>query len=76
MKITAPDLQELGLIDGVIAEPEGGGHNDHQKTAALFREALLTHLEALQKKTADELVEERYQKFRNYGQWTEQEEKK
>ena len=69
MKLSAPDLKELGLIDGVIAEPEGGAHHDHEATAKSFRETLLAQLDDLSKKTSDELRDERYQKFRHFGVW-------
>ena len=69
MKLAAPNLKELGLIDGVIAEPEGGAHHDHDTTALNFRKALLEQLDELTKKTSDELRDERYQKFRHFGVW-------
>lgn len=69
MKLCAPDLKELGLIDGVIAEPEGGAHNDHVETAQSFRTALLEQLDELTKKSSDELRDERYLKFRHFGVW-------
>ena len=69
MKLAAPDLMELGLIDGVIEEPEGGAHNDHVVTAQSLRDALISQLDELTKKSSDELRNERYQKFRNFGVW-------
>ena len=69
MKLSAPDLKKLGLIDGVIAEPEGGAHHDHEATAASFRETLVAQLDDLSKKTSEELRDERYQKFRHFGVW-------
>lgn len=69
MKLAAPDLKELGLIDGVIAEPEGGAHHDHAATALSLREELIKQLDDLTKKSSDELRDERYQKFRHFGVW-------
>lgn len=69
MKLSAPDLMELGLIDGVIEEPEGGAHNDHFATAQNLRETLISELNELSKKSSDELRDERYQKFRHFGVW-------
>ena len=69
MKLSAIDLKELGLIDGVIAEPEGGAHNDHEAAALSLRETLMAQLDDLSKKTSDELRDERYQKFRHFGVW-------
>ncbi len=69
MKLAAPDLKELGLIDGVISEPQGGAHHDHIATAGSLRIELIKQLDELTKKTSDELRDERYQKFRNFGVW-------
>ncbi len=70
MKLVAPDLKQLNLIDDVIAEPTGGAHHDHQATADAFREVVLRHLGELSAKPTPRLLEERYAKFRNFGQWT------
>lgn len=69
MKLAAPDLKELGLIDGVIEEPQGGAHHDHLASAKSLREVLLSHLDELSKKSSEELRDERYQKFRSFGVW-------
>ncbi len=69
MKLAAPDLAELGLIDGVITEPQGGAHHDHEATAAEMRTTLLAHLDELAEKSALDLRAERYQKFRDFGVW-------
>ncbi len=69
MKLVAPDLMKLGLIDDVIAEPTGGAHHDHQATAAAFQEVVLRHLEQLKALSTDALLEARYAKFRDFGDW-------
>jgi acetyl-CoA carboxylase carboxyl transferase subunit alpha len=69
MKLVAPDLKKLGLIDDVIAEPTGGAHHDHQATAAAFQEAILRHLAELSALTTNQLLDARYTKFRNFGEW-------
>lgn len=69
MKLSAPDLKELNLIDGVVPEPPGGAHHDHSLTAKNLREALSAQLDDLAKKSSEELREERYQKFRHFGVW-------
>ena len=69
MKLSAPDLKELGLIDGVIEEPQGGAHHDLSTTAQNLRKALLAQLDDLGKKSSEELRDERYQKFRHFGVW-------
>ena len=67
MRITAPDLLRLGVIDGIVPEPPGGAHRDWEATAANLREALRAELAALNGKTAEALVSERYDKFRRIG---------
>ena len=69
MKLVAPDLMKLGLIDDVIPEPTGGAHHDHRTTAAAFREIVLRHLDELSSLATDELLEKRYAKFRAFGEW-------
>jgi len=70
MRLTAPDLEELGLVDEVIKEPAGGAHHDHLAAAASLREALLRHLGELGKLATDRLLKNRYDKFRSYGSWS------
>jgi acetyl-CoA carboxylase carboxyl transferase subunit alpha len=60
---------KLGLIDDVIAEPTGGAHHDHQATADAFRDKVLSHIEELSKLSTEQLLNERYAKFRNFGEW-------
>jgi acetyl-CoA carboxylase carboxyl transferase subunit alpha len=69
LRITASDLQQLGCIDGIIPEPEGGAHADHEKAAALVGDALLRHLAELKSMVLQELLEARYQKFRHMAQF-------
>jgi len=65
LKLTAKDIEALGcVIDGVIPEPKGGAHNDVVLAAANVKKVLKTHLDELQKLSPEELVEQRYQKFR------------
>ena len=69
MKIAAPDLGELKLIDKVIAEPRGGAHHDHATAASSFRDAVLEQLREVQALSTDQMLDARYQKFRQYGEW-------
>ena len=69
MKLVAPDLLALGLIDDVIAEPTGGAHHDHQAAADAFREKVLAHLDVLSALPTAQLLDERYAKFRSFGEW-------
>ncbi|MCP3177518.1 MAG: acetyl-CoA carboxylase carboxyltransferase subunit alpha [Desulfuromonadales bacterium] len=65
LKLTAADIAELGcVIDDVVEEPVGGGHNDHKATAENLRKYLKKHLDELNQLSPEELVEQRYQKFR------------
>jgi len=71
LKITAPDLLELGLIDEIVPEPEGGAHLDHEAAAALLEPALERALNELARLPTRELLERRYEKFRRMGQFFE-----
>jgi acetyl-CoA carboxylase carboxyl transferase subunit alpha len=69
LRITAPDLMELKLIDDVVPEPEGGAHLDHEAAAALLDVAIGKNLAELKKMPISELVASRYNKFRNIAQY-------
>ncbi len=74
MKITAKDMIELGCVDGIIPEPEGGAHTDHARAAELLDQALVQHLAELKKLSSQDLLETRYQKFRKMAQFFQVEE--
>jgi acetyl-CoA carboxylase carboxyl transferase subunit alpha len=67
LKMTAPDLLRLGIVDRVVDEPAGGAHQDHDAAARLVEAALGDALRILEPSSADELVEHRYQRFRKMG---------
>lgn len=67
MKITAMELEKLGIVDEVIPEPPGGAHHDHTAAACALQEAILRHLRALQHLSPGELLAGRYAKFRKFG---------
>jgi acetyl-CoA carboxylase carboxyl transferase subunit alpha len=69
MRITANDLSELGVIDDIVPEPEGGAHRDHEAAAALLDATLLNHYTQLKKIPAKELLLSRYNKFRKMAQF-------
>jgi len=69
MKLAAPDLMKLGLIDGVIPEAEGGAHHDHVATAAALKDAVLDQIGELSKLSVKKLLDQRYAKFRSFGEW-------
>src|SRR5439155_806256 len=71
MRITAPDLLRLGVIDAIVPEPLGGAHRDWDGAAESLRAALRDHLADLTPKPADTLVAERYEKFRRLGAFEE-----
>jgi acetyl-CoA carboxylase carboxyl transferase subunit alpha len=71
MRITAPDLLKLGVIDGIVPEPTGGAHRNWEETAENLRGPLRDALWELRSRTPEELVAERYEKFRKIGVFEE-----
>ena len=67
LKITAPDLLQLGVVDEVVEEPTGGAHQDHDDAAARLDRVLWAQLTALDGLAPDDLVEDRYRRFRALG---------
>jgi len=72
MGLTAPRLKELGLVDQIIGEPLGGAHRDIDATAANIKTALSDTLVHLQEIPADKLLDLRYERLMQYGNYTEQ----
>ncbi|WP_153730650.1 acetyl-CoA carboxylase carboxyltransferase subunit alpha [Sporosarcina obsidiansis] len=71
MKITAPDLKEMKIIDEIIPEVLGGAHRDPIQQATEIRETLRRSLNTLCKLSPEALIDERYEKFRNIGVFSE-----
>jgi acetyl-CoA carboxylase carboxyl transferase subunit alpha len=71
MKMTAPDLQRLGIVDEVVPEAPGGAHRDFDLTARNLGGALSRHLAELRALPPDKLVDLRYDKFRQMGAFVE-----
>lgn len=71
LRITARDLQQLGLVDDVIPEPLGGAHNDPIATANSLKAALTRHLEEVLRFSAEARMKTRYDKFRAFGHFSE-----
>jgi acetyl-CoA carboxylase carboxyl transferase subunit alpha len=69
LKITATDLKELGIIDEIVAEPEAGAHTDYEASARLLDIVLDRQLVKLTNEPVKDLLDARYQKFRNMGQY-------
>jgi acetyl-CoA carboxylase carboxyl transferase subunit alpha len=71
LRFTSTDLSRLGVVDDVLEEPLGGAHRDHHQMASRMKTYLSKTLTALEKKSPDELVAERYDKFRKIGVFVE-----
>jgi acetyl-CoA carboxylase carboxyl transferase subunit alpha len=67
LKITAPDLFQMKVIDEVVEEPIGGAHRDPRRAAELLKEAIIRNLSEIKYLPADDLVKLRYEKFRKLG---------
>ena len=67
LRITAPDLLRLGVMDAVVPEPPEGAHSDHNATAANVKRALVESLRELLPLSPDELLQRRYERFRKFG---------
>src|SRR5882672_9687034 len=67
LRLASTDLQSLGLIDGIIPEPAEGAHTDVDKTAESVRETIQTALGELSSRSPQELIDDRYRKFRQMG---------
>lgn len=71
LKITAKDLLEVGLVDGIVPEPLGGAHNDPKATAENLRKVLVQELVQLNQLSTAERMKQRYAKFRAHGHFLE-----
>ena len=71
LKLTAPDLERLGVIDEIVEEPIGGAHTDPEATAEALRESLIRNLAELRKLKPDKLVRRRAEKFGRIGAYSE-----
>src|SRR5205085_11742531 len=71
LKLTARDLFRLRVIDDIIPEPLGGAHRDHREMANTLKAYLVRYLKDLRAVPPEELLEQRYQKFRKMGVFDE-----
>jgi acetyl-CoA carboxylase carboxyl transferase subunit alpha len=71
LKLTAPDLLKLEVVDEIIPEPEGGAHRDYDTAAANLGRALSQNLERLSNTPIEQLLKKRYKKFRALGNFGE-----
>ncbi|MES2209871.1 MAG: acetyl-CoA carboxylase carboxyltransferase subunit alpha [Chloroflexota bacterium] len=71
MRMSADDQLALGVVDQVVAEPGEGAHADHAETARRLRAVIIAELDRLERIPSDELVAERYRRYRAFGAYTE-----
>lgn len=71
LKITAPDLKNLGIIDRIVAEPSGAAHSDPLRATSLLKQAIVEELDELSNLTPERRRDLRYEKFRNIGVFLE-----
>lgn len=69
MKITAKDLKKYKIIDDIVQEPTGGAHTDPSLAATYLKNYLIQSLQEISSKTSQDLLEERYNRFRTYGEF-------
>jgi len=67
LKLTGKDLKELGIIDGIIKEPLGGAQEDYSQAAEYLKDGILSELKKLDTMSVEELLQDRYDKFRKIG---------
>lgn len=67
LKLTAPDLLKLGIIDEMIKEPEGGAHRNYKEISTTLKESLISNLEKLKNQEIEDIVKNRYEKYRKIG---------
>jgi acetyl-CoA carboxylase carboxyl transferase subunit alpha len=71
LKLTAPDLQKLGIIEEILPEPVGGAHRDPAAMATVLKAAILRHLDALSGVSPEERMDRRLERFRRLGVYRE-----
>lgn len=69
--MTSKYLKEFGIIDDIIAEPLGGAHRDHREVASSLKTYITKSIRELKTLSHEELLDQRYQKFRLMGRFTE-----
>jgi acetyl-CoA carboxylase carboxyl transferase subunit alpha len=73
LKITAPDLLEMGIVDSIVAEPPGGAHTNHEEASRLLGIELRKTLGEIQKLDVRQMLDARYEKFRKMAQFFKEE---
>ena len=72
LKLTAQDLKKLGVIEEIVPEPLGGAHRNHKEASEILQAALVKHLNELASFNVGDLINRRYQKYRNMGHFVEE----
>ncbi len=72
LKLTADHMEEFGLIDGIVSEPVGGAHSNHQAMAEILKEHILRQIASLKVYPADALVNHRIEKYSKMGRYVEE----
>ncbi len=71
LKLSAQDLKQLGIIDGIVPEPLGGAHYSHSDASFLLKQHVLDAIAELERLPVERLLQQRYDKFRRFGEFTE-----
>lgn len=71
LRLTAPDILELGISDGIIDEPVGGAHRNPEEAAERVKESILTALKELSKLSVEDLLAKRAERYRRIGVWAD-----
>jgi acetyl-CoA carboxylase carboxyl transferase subunit alpha len=71
LKLTAPDLLKIGVIDKIVDEPFGGAHRNHAEAASILKKALIEELDLVSKFKKEKLLDNRIKKFQDMGFWKE-----
>jgi acetyl-CoA carboxylase carboxyl transferase subunit alpha len=71
MKVTAADLYDMGIADEILKEPIGGAHRNYDETAQILKTNIIRHLNELIQIPVTELIENRIEKYRKMGHWSE-----
>ena len=71
LKMTAPDLLDLKVIDGIIPEPIGGAHRNYDEAARILKMRILKELKEIKEIETEERIKQRIEKFSNMGYWEE-----
>ncbi len=71
MKVTAQDLLDMGIADEIIPEPVGGAHRNYDEAAKILQGKIEAHLKELTAIPTEDLLEQRYQRYRKIGHWAE-----